>query len=30
MIADFLFLNGVRYEYEAPYQHDVADATTRS
>ncbi|MBT9275374.1 UvrD-helicase domain-containing protein [Phycicoccus sp. MAQZ13P-2] len=26
MIADFLFLNGVRYEYEAPYQHDVADA----
>lgn len=26
MIADFLFLNGVRYEYETPYQHDVADA----
>lgn len=26
MVADFLFLNGVRYEYETPYQHDVADA----
>lgn len=26
MIADFLFLNGVRYEYEKPYVHDVADA----
>ncbi|BDO40643.1 DNA helicase [Cellulomonas sp. NTE-D12] len=27
MIADFLFLNGVRYEYEKPYVYDVADAT---
>lgn len=26
MIADFLFLNGVKYEYERPYVHDVADA----
>jgi DNA helicase-4 len=26
MIADFLFLNGVKYEYERPYSHDVADA----
>ncbi|GAB2858205.1 UvrD-helicase domain-containing protein [Nocardioides pacificus] len=26
MIADFLFLNGVKYEYESPYSHDVADA----
>ena len=26
MIADFLFLNGVKYEYERPYAHDVADA----
>ncbi|MBM9458770.1 UvrD-helicase domain-containing protein [Nocardioides sp. zg-536] len=25
MIADFLFLNGVKYEYERPYDHDVAD-----
>lgn len=25
MIADFLFLNGVTYEYERPYVHDVAD-----
>ena len=26
LIADFLFLNGVTYEYERPYVHDVADA----
>jgi len=26
MIADWLFLNGVTYEYERPYGHDVADA----
>ncbi|HMT23083.1 MAG TPA: UvrD-helicase domain-containing protein [Microthrixaceae bacterium] len=26
-IADFLFLNGVRYEYERPYEHPAADAT---
>ncbi|OJV58844.1 MAG: hypothetical protein BGO38_15985 [Cellulomonas sp. 73-145] len=26
MIADFLFLNGVRYEYEKPYVYEVADA----
>lgn len=26
MIADFLFLNGVTYEYERPYSVDVADA----
>lgn len=26
MIADFLFLNGVAYEYERPYSYDVADA----
>lgn len=26
MIADFLFLNGVRYQYEHPYAYDVADA----
>ena len=26
MIADFLFLNGVKYEYERPYSYDVADA----
>lgn len=26
MVADFLFLNGVKYEYERPYVHDVADA----
>ena len=27
MIADWLFLNGVTYEYEHPYSHDVADET---
>lgn len=27
LIADFLFLNGVSYDYERPYVHDVADAT---
>lgn len=26
LIADFLFFNGVDYDYEAPYSHDVADA----
>jgi DNA helicase-4 len=26
MIADWLFLNGVKYEYERPYEHDVADS----
>jgi hypothetical protein len=26
MIANWLFLNGVRYEYERRYAHDVADA----
>jgi DNA helicase IV len=25
LIADWLFLNGVEYEYERPYQYDVAD-----
>ncbi len=25
-IANFLFLNGVRYEYERPYEHDTATA----
>lgn len=25
MIADFLFLNGVEYQYERMYEHDVAD-----
>lgn len=25
MIADFLFVNGVRFEYERSYAHDVAD-----
>ncbi len=25
LIADWLFLNGVDYEYERPYPHDVAD-----
>jgi len=29
MIANWLFLNGVRYEYERPYMHDVADAHHR-
>ncbi|WP_158648002.1 UvrD-helicase domain-containing protein [Nocardioides houyundeii] len=27
LVADFLFLNGVTFEYERPYAHDVADAT---
>ena len=27
LIADFLYLNGVTYDYERPYVHDVADAT---
>lgn len=27
LIADWLFLNGIRYEYEHPYSHDVADET---
>jgi DNA helicase-4 len=27
LIADFLFFNGVDYDYERPYSHDVADAT---
>lgn len=27
LIADFLFFNGVEFEYERPYVHDVADAT---
>ncbi len=26
LIADWLFYNGVKYQYEAPYEHDVADA----
>ena len=26
-IANFLYLNGVRYEYERPYEHDTATAT---
>ncbi|MDH2414336.1 UvrD-helicase domain-containing protein [Nocardioides sp. CER19] len=25
LIADWLFLNGITYEYERPYSHDVAD-----
>lgn len=29
MIANWLFLNGVNYEYERPYAHDVADAHHR-
>ena len=29
LIANWLFLNGVRYEYERPYAHDVADAHHR-
>lgn len=28
-IADWLFYNGVRYQYESPYEHDTADATHR-
>lgn len=27
MIADWLFLNGIEYEYERPYEHDTATAT---
>ncbi len=27
LIADFLFLNGVKFAYEHPYFHDVADET---
>ncbi|WP_313405038.1 UvrD-helicase domain-containing protein [Aeromicrobium sp.] len=26
LIADWLFLNGVNYDYERPYAHDVADS----
>ncbi|MDO4256340.1 MAG: UvrD-helicase domain-containing protein [Kocuria sp.] len=29
MIANWLFLNGVNYQYEKPYSHDVADARHR-
>ncbi|MBB3277342.1 DNA helicase-4 [Pseudoxanthomonas sp. OG2] len=29
MIANFLFLNGVDYQYEPPYQHRTADETHR-
>lgn len=29
LVADWLFYNGVEYEYERPYQHDVADAEHR-
>lgn len=29
MIADWLFVNGVEFEYERPYVFDVADATHR-
>ena len=28
-IANFLYLNGVAYEYEAPYEHDTATAERR-
>ncbi len=28
-IANFLFLNGVNYEYEAPYEHDLATSEKR-
>ncbi|GAA5165919.1 UvrD-helicase domain-containing protein [Ornithinimicrobium tianjinense] len=28
-IANFLYLHGVRYDYEHPYQHDTADAEHR-
>ncbi len=27
LIADYLFLNGIDFEYERPFAHDVADAT---
>ena len=29
LIANFMFLSGVDYRYEAPYVHDTADATHR-
>jgi DNA helicase-4 len=29
MIANWLFFNGVEYQYERPYEHDVADAGHR-
>jgi DNA helicase-4 len=29
MIANFLFLHGVAYEYERPYEHDTGSATFR-
>lgn len=29
MLANWLFYNGVTYEYEAPYRHDTADASHR-
>lgn len=29
MIANWLFFNGVQYQYERPYEHDVADASHR-
>lgn len=29
LIANWLFYNGVRYVYEAPYRHDTADAQHR-
>ena len=28
-IANFLYLNGIRYEYEPPYEHDLATAEKR-
>lgn len=27
LLANWLFYNGIRYVYEAPYEHDTADAT---
>ena len=29
VVANFLYLNGIRYEYEAPYEHDTATSTKR-
>lgn len=29
LIANWLFYNGVSYQYEAPYEHETADATHR-
>lgn len=29
LIADWLFYNGVRYQYERPYEHDTADSSHR-